>query len=79
MANYIESSLFECDGGWDGDHECIILYDVTLKVPVKGYPAGTKFCSVAFLNDKSIVEVYDETAKKPILTFKVKLVVDEEA
>ena len=40
----METELFSWDG-WDGDHECMVFYNVTLKVPVGDIPAGTKFDS----------------------------------
>lgn len=38
----METELFDWED-WDGDHDCMIFYNVTLKVQIGEFPPGTKF------------------------------------
>lgn len=40
----IENSLFTWDG-WDGDHECMVFYEVELTRDIGEFKKGTKFNS----------------------------------
>jgi len=52
----VEKQLFDFDG-WDGDHECMIYYDPTLKVQIGEHPIGSKFSQAIIMFDKGVLQL----------------------
>lgn len=48
----IEQELFSWEG-WDGDQECMIFYDVVLKVDIGNHKAGAAFDSATILSNNN--------------------------
>lgn len=52
----MEKQLFDWFG-WDGDHECMTFYDVTLKIQIGSHEPGTKFNHAFIMWQEGILQL----------------------
>ena len=70
----MEKQLFDWIS-WDELDTVEMFYEVTLKIDIGEYKAGTAFDYAAVDYEKGLLEFYDD-GDEPIASFKLKLIVE---